>query len=404
MELGLASATADREIYYDPYDVVIDSDPYPVWKRMRDEAPLYYNDAHGFYALSRWDDVDEAIADHDTYISGQGSVLEIIKAGRGVPPGMVLGEDPPIHDLHRALISRVFTPRRMAALEPQVRQLVADTLDQFVGTDGFDFVVDLGAFIPMRVIGMMLGIPESDQAAIRDAGHERHHLEAGQAPKASDPEISMQAFAEYIDWRTNNPSDDLMTALLTVEFTDETGTRRRLSRTEVLIYTALLAGAGNETTRRLIGWTGQLLGDHPDQRRQVAADRDGLVARAVEETLRFEAPSPVQARVLSRDVELYGQTVPAGSALLLLNASANRDERHWPDADSFDLHRAPERHLSFGHGIHFCMGAGLARTEGRVVLDEMLKRWTDWEVDYDNAVLDHTSTTRGWMKLPIRLS
>ncbi|ONH30872.1 cytochrome P450 [Pseudofrankia asymbiotica] len=400
-ELGLAAATADRGVYYDPYDVEIDTDPYPVWKRMRDEAPLYHNDRHGFYALSRWDDVDEALVDHRTYISGKGSVLELIKAGTLIPPGMVLAEDPPIHDLHRALLSRVFTPKRMAALEPRVRELTARTLDQFVGAEGFDFVADLGAFIPMRVIGMLLGIPESEQEALRDRNNARHHISQGEVPELSDMRAAMAEFADYVDWRADHPSDDLTTTLLTVEFRDETGTTRRLTRTEILLYISLLAGAGNETTRRLIGWTGQLLADHPDQRRAIAAGTS-TVNQAIEEILRYETPSPVQGRVLSRDVELHGQTVPEGAIMLLLNASANRDERRFPDADVFDINREAERHLSFGRGIHFCMGSSLARTEGRVVLAEVLRRWTDWDVDYDNAVLDHTSTTRGWMRLPIR--
>ncbi|WP_007509888.1 cytochrome P450 [Pseudofrankia saprophytica] len=400
-ELGLAGATADRGIYYDPYDVEIDSDPYPVWRRMRDEAPLYRNDRHGFYALSRWDDVDEALVDHRTYISGKGSVLEMIKSGSPIPPGMVLAEDPPLHDLHRALLSRVFTPKRMAALEPRVRELTVRTLDQFVGAGGFDFVADLGALVPMRVIGMLLGIPESDQEALRDRSNARHHITQGEVPKLSDLGASMADFAEYVDWRVDHPSDDLMTTLLTVEFRDETGTTRRLTRTEILLYIALLAGAGNETTRRLIGWTGQLLADHPDQRRAIVAGAS-TVDQAIEEILRYESPSPVQARVLSRDVDLHGQTVPEGSIMLLLNASANRDERRFPDPDTFDIGREAERHLAFGRGIHFCMGSSLARTEGRVVLEEVLRRWTDWDVDYDNAVLDHTSTTRGWMRLPIR--
>ncbi|WP_083418267.1 cytochrome P450 [Pseudofrankia sp. BMG5.36] len=400
-ELDLSAAVADRGVYYDPYDVEIDNDPYPVWKRMRDEAPLYHNAEHGFYALSRWDDVDEALVDHRTYLSGQGSVLEMIKSDAPIPPGMILAEDPPLHDLHRALLSRVFTPKRMAALEPRVRELTVRTLDQFVGEPGFDFVADLGAYIPMRVIGMLLGIPESDQEAIRDRSNARHTLRQGEVPRISDMTASMAEFAEYVDWRVDHPSDDLMTTLLNVEFRDETGTTRRLNRTEILLYVILLAGAGNETTRRLIGWTGQLLADHPDQRRAIAAGTS-TVNQAIEEILRYESPSPVQARVLSRDVELHGQDVAAGSIVLLLNGSANRDERRFPDADRFDINRDAERHLAFGRGIHFCMGSSLARTEGRVVLEEVLKRWTDWEVDYPNAVLDHTSTTRGWMRLPIR--
>ena len=209
-----------------------------------------------------------------------------------------------------------------------------------------------------------------------------------------------EMFAQYIDWRAENPSDDVMTQLLTVEFEDETGTRRQLDRMEVLTYVMLLAGAGNETTTRLIGWTGKLLAEHADQRRELAADRS-LVPQAIEEILRYEAPSPVQARTVNRDVEYYGETVREGSIMVILNGSGNRDDRHFPDGDRFDIHRTIDHHLSFGYGLHFCLGAALARLEGRVALDEVLQRWSDWDVDWDHAKQAHTPTVRGWERLPV---
>ncbi len=388
-------------MYYDPYDVEIDNDPYPTWKRLRDEAPLYYNEAHGFYALSRFADVEPGLIDWGTYSSAKGSVLELIKSGIELPPGIVLFEDPPLHDVHRGLMSRVFTPKAMAALEPRIREYCARSLDRFIGAGGFDVVEDLGAIVPMLVIGMLLGIPEADHmAAIDSLEGVRQGLDDAREGRAIDVDAIASTFADYVEWRAENPSDDLTTKLLTTEFEDETGVTRCLSRTEVLLYINVLAGAGNETTRRLIGWTGQLLGDHPDQRRELAADRS-LVPNAIEEILRYESPSPVQARLVTKDVEHYEQAVPEGSIMLLLNGSANRDERHFEDADRFDIHRRIDHHLAFGYGLHFCLGAALARMEGRVVLDEVLSRFPDWEVDYDNAELDHTSTTRGWLKLPI---
>jgi cytochrome P450 len=257
----------------------------------------------------------------------------------------------------------------------------------------------------MRVIGMLLGIPESDQEAIRDQIDAGLRLEEGQeaAPVTLDAAAEGEMFAEYIEWRAEHPSDDLMTELLTAEFEDETGTTRRLTRPEVLMYVTLLAAAGNETTTRLIGWTGKVLAEHPDQRREIAADRS-LVPQAIEEILRFEAPSPIQSRYVARDVEYYGHTVPEGGVMVLINGSANRDERRFPDGDRFDIHREIGHHLSFGYGLHFCLGAALARMEGRVALDEVLKRWTDWEVDYDRAVQARTSTVRGWEQLPVLTS
>ena len=209
-----------------------------------------------------------------------------------------------------------------------------------------------------------------------------------------------EAFESYIDWRAGNPSDDLMTDLLNAEFEDVTGTVRKLTRQEVLNYIGLLAGAGNETTTRLIGWTGKVLSDNPDQLQLLVEDR-ALVPNAIEELLRYEAPSPVQARYVTQDVELYGTTVKQGSTLLLLNGAANRDERRFADPDRFDILRKINHHLTFGYGIHFCLGSHLARLEGRIALEEVLQRFPGWEVDWDNAVQAHTSTVRGWERLPV---
>ena len=389
-------------VYYDPFDFEIDTDPYPAWKRLREECPLYYNQRYDFYALSRFEDVERALVDWRTYSSARGTVLELIKSGMDIPRGSIIFEDPPDHDLHRGLLSRVFTPRKMGAIEPKVREFCARCLDPLVGAGGFDFIRDLGAQMPMRMIGMLLGIPEQDQEALRDRIDEGLRLEDGTMP---DMDLQTpggdqsEAFAQYIDWRAVHPSDDLMTELLQAEFEDAEGTRR-LTRDELLGYVNLLAAAGNETTTRLIGWTGKVLADHPDQRRGLVEDRS-LVPNAIEELLRYEPPSPVQARYVTKDVEHHGQGVPGGSVMLLLNASGNRDERKFPEPDRFDIHRRIDHHLSFGYGIHFCLGAALARLEGRVALDEVLKRFPTWEVDWDNAVQARTSTVRGWESLPV---
>jgi cytochrome P450 len=296
----------------------------------------------------------------------------------------------------------VFTPKKMLAIEPQARAFCARTLDPLVGSGGFDFIADLGAVMPMRVIGMLLGIPEGDQQAIRDQLDEG--LKLDQRDPTQPPAVNIDAtgdiFAEYIDWRVDHPADDLMTELINAEFEDETGATRHLTREEILTYVNLLAGAGNETTTRLIGWTGKLLAEHPDQRRAIAQDR-ALIPNAIEEILRYEAPSPVQARYVARDVEHYGETVREGSVMVLLNGSANRDDRRFANGDRFDTRREIGHHLSFGYGLHFCLGAALARLEGRVALDEVLSRFPDWEVDWDRAERAHTSTVRGWDRLPV---
>ncbi|WP_319451902.1 MULTISPECIES: cytochrome P450 [unclassified Mycobacterium] len=394
--------TAD--VYFDPYDQELNSDPYPVHRRLREEAPLYYNEKHDFYALSRFDDVNKGLVDNQTFSSARGVILELIKSDIEIPPGTLVFEDPPVHDIHRKLVARMFTPRKIAELEDKIRSFCAQSLDPLVGTGRFDFIADLGAQMPMKTIGMLLGIPESDQEAIRDHGNAQMKTEAGEPMKmASEGLDAGQIFAEYLDWRAEHPSDDIMTDLLTVEFTDEHGVTRRLTRDELLIYLNVVATAGNETTTRLIGWAGKVLADHPDQRRDIVADRS-LIPQTVEELLRFESPAPNVGRYVTRDVEYYGQTVPEGSAILLLTGAANRDHRQFPpDGDAFDIHREARSHLAFGVGAHYCLGSALARLEGRIALDEILKRFPEWELDLANATLTSTAAVRGWDALPARV-
>ncbi|MET7768474.1 cytochrome P450 [Nocardia sp. NPDC005366] len=395
------TTSAASDVHYDPYDVQLNNDPYPMFKRLRDEMPLYYNEAHDFYAVSRFDDVNAGLIDKDTFISGRGAILELIKANIEIPSGALIFEDPPVHDIHRALLSRMFTPRKIIALEAKIREFCAQSLDPVVGTGRIDFIADLGAQMPMRTIGLLLGIPEEDQEAIRDFANEQMRTEEGQPMKAaSDGMVSGDIFAAYIDWRREHPSDDIMTELLNVEFEDETGTYRRLTREELLIYVNVVAGAGNETTTRLIGWAGKVLAEHPDQRKQLV-ENPKLIPQAIEELLRFESPAPHVCRYVNRDVELHGRTVPEGSVMMFLIGAANRDHRQFaPDGDVFDIHRNARQHLSFSVGTHFCLGSALARLEGRVALEEILKRFPEWDVDMSGAKLSPTSTVRGWESMP----
>jgi cytochrome P450 len=388
------------DLYYDPFDFDIDDNPYPIWRRLRDEAPLYRNEKYNFYALSRYDDVARELHNWDTYRSGKGSTIDIIMSGIEVPPGVILFEDPPLHDIHRRVLSKVFTPRRMEAIEDLVRQYCVRALDALADASTFDLITDFGALIPMRTIGYLLGIPEQGQQEIRDNTDASIGLKEGnfQSVSAESFENAYQLFAEYIEWRAEHPSDDLMTQLLNAEV-EENGELRPLTRIEVLTYTSMIAGAGNETTTRLIGFIGQLLAQHPEQRRELAEDFS-LIPQAIEEVLRYESPSPVQARTVARDTEVHGQTITEGSVMLLLNGSANRDERRYPDGESFDIHRTGS-HLSFGQGLHFCLGSSLARMQARVALEEMLTRWPGWDIDLDNAAMAHTSSVRGWGRLPI---
>jgi cytochrome P450 len=394
------------EIYYDPYDYEIDRDPHPVWKRMRDEAPLYYNEKFDFYALSRYQDVLEASKDWQTFSSAHGSVLELLDAPIDTVDQMrsILFEDPPVHDLHRGILGRVFTPRRVRVLEERAEQLCGQFLDPFVGGPGFDFVVDYGAQLPMMMISTLLGVPQADQEMVRSLADQILHREEGDTGFDLDVLLRMAGYLmEVAEQRRSDPKDDVITMLVEAEFTDESGTLRKLTDQELMNYIMVLASAGNETVARLIGWLGDTLARHPDQRHLVANDLS-LIPGAIEETLRYEAPSPVQARLVMRDVELHGQVVPKDSKLLLLTGSAGRDERAFDQPNTFDIRRRVDHHVTFGHGVHFCLGAALARLEGRVALAEVLKRFPDWEIDDANAEMVHTSTVRGWAKLPVRVA
>ncbi|HXO56149.1 MAG TPA: cytochrome P450, partial [Mycobacterium sp.] len=353
---------------------------------------------------SRHSDVEQALANWQVFSSRRSDILELVKSEFDMPGGVMMFQDPPEHSMLRGLMSRVFTPRRMAEIEDQIRAYCVGCLDPHVGSEGFDIITELASMMPMRVIGMLLGIPESEQVSVRDANDANLRTKPGTPLKVANADsiADGRIYADYVEWRSKNPSDDLMTTLLNVEFDDEHGVHRKLTRKEVLHYTQVVAGAGNETTGRLIGWLAKVLAEHPDQRREIEQDRS-LLNRTVDETLRFEPTGPHVARWMAEDFECYGTTIPAGSAMLLLFGAANRDPRRYTDPDLFNIHRDNISHITFGKGVHYCLGANLARMEGRVALDEILNRWPEWDIDYDTAQLASTSTVRGWEKLRILL-
>jgi cytochrome P450 len=392
------------ELRYDPFDYSIDADPHPTWRRMRDEAPLYRNDEFDFYALSRFEDVMEASLDTETYSSAYGTVLDMMAEEPGKSPMMIF-QDPPEHTRLRKLVSRAFSPRRMSELEPRIREIARGYLEPFADSSGFDYVAEFGAKLPVMVIGSMLGVPIEDQDEIRILTDQLLHRDEGEidssARMARINKDLFGYFARYITERRSHPCDDMMTDLVQAEIELEGGNKSRLSDEQILAFIALLSGAGNETVARLVGWTGSLLAQNPGERRKLVNDPT-LIPNAVEELLRYEAPSPVQGRRTTRDAQWHGQKLPAGSNVLLLTASAGRDERHYEDPDAFRVERVIDRHVSLGFGAHFCLGASLARMEGRVALEETLRLFPEWDVDETGAERVHTSTVRGYAKLPIR--
>ena len=393
----MTSTATTSELVYDPYDHETIFNPHAVFRRLREEAPLYYSEQHGFYAVSRFADVERTLVNRETFVSYKGVTLDMLKSGMEIPPGTLIFEDPPTHGIHRALLSRMFTPRRIGELEPAIRRLSVELLEPLVGAGGFDFVADLGSQVPMRVIGMLLGIPEADQEAVRDHfGRNRADDEVAD----DDGVLSGAIFSEYIDWRVEHPSGDIMTQLLNAEFEDENGAMRRLTRDELLAYVNIIAAAGNETTRVLIGWMGRLLSDYPDERRLVVED-PSLVPNAVEEILRFEPNTLQNCRYVARDVEYYGQVVPAGNIMVTLTPAANRDDRHFTEPDRLDVRRDLGHHLAFGFGADYCLGQALARLEGRIVLEEVLKRFPQWDADLEASIFMYHTDMRGYESLPV---
>ena len=387
-------ATAMGNLTFDPFDGATIFDPHPLFRRLREEAPLYHDEVGGFYALSRYHDVEQTLLDTHTFSSRFGVTLDLLRGGYEIPPGTLIFEDPPVHTLHRRLLSRMFTARRVSSLEPMIREVCVQQLEPFVSGDSFDFVAELGAILPMQVIGMLIGIPEGDQKAIRD------HFHGARGSETQSSVLVGDIFAEYIDWRIEHPSDDVMTTLLNAEFEDSDGSTRRLTREELLAYVNIVAAAGNETTMRLIGWTGDLLGKNADERRRVAEDLS-LIPAAIEEVLRYEPSALMDCRYVNGDTEFYGETVPAGSSICLLIPSANRDRPD--DPDRFSVERPRSQHFTFGFGAHYCLGQALARLEASIALEEVLKRFPDWQVDYENAVFGPIPDMRGWESLPVTL-
>jgi cytochrome P450 len=407
------TTTTDRTApYYDPYDYEIDANAHAVWKRLRDEAPLYWNEKYGFFALSRFADVLPAMLDTETFSSAHMTVLEMMTPEKN-SGGMMIFMDPPEHTNLRKLVSRAFTPRAINGLSDRVRRLCARYLDQFVGGDGFDFVDQFAALIPPSVILALLGFPEESADEWRHGIDAMFHMEEdqqgftdGRSPQEiletrQDSTASLfEMLPAMLEERRREPKDDLISVLVHSDLEDDDGSTRKLNNAEIGAFVTLLSIAGTETVARLLSWAAVLLARNPEQRR-ILVDDPTLIPNGIEEMLRYEAPSPVNARWVTRDVEFYGQVVPKDSKMILLNGSADRDERHFEKPDVFDVRRKIDRHVAFGYGTHFCVGAALARLESRIAIEETLKRFPTWDIDDAELEWVHTSTVRGFAKVPI---
>jgi cytochrome P450 len=389
-------------LYYDPTDWETQIDPYPIYARLREEAPVYHNEKLGFWALSRFEDVWDAHLDHETFSSSQGPALE--KGPAPIP--MMIIMDPPEHTRVRQLVSKVFTPRRVAELEPTVRRITRDRLAGLEPGDQIDLFERLASSMPMDVISTMLGVPAQDRDRIRHLTNAGMHREGG----LGVPDSAMSAMAEvkayYVDYikeRQARPADDLTSDLIAVEVRREDGSLTKLDFDELLGFCLLLGNAGHETTARLICNSAVTLWRNPDQRAELVKASRKLMENAVEEMLRYDPPSQVQGRWSMRPWTRHGATIPADVRVLMITGAAHRDERQFPDPDRFDIHRKLDRTVHFGQGHHLCLGKSLARQECRVAFEEILARFPDYEVDESNLEWSHNNNVRGYAKVPMRL-
>jgi cytochrome P450 len=401
------TATA-APVEFDPFSNEFFDDPTEVYRRLRDERSVYFNEHYGFYALSRFADVLSAHRDWQAFSSAHGIELftltskdeEEIRAY-----GSIIMMDPPAHDRLRALVSRVFTPRAISALEPMVREVICSFLDPLDGADEFDAVADFAAPFPVEVISRMLGVPEGERQQIRhwlDAGL---HREPGQlAPSAENERATIEA---GMYWHTltgekrKHPADDMLSRLTQVTVDRGDGVETGLDDVEIAGFASLLGGAGAETVTKLVGNAVVLFWHHREQWQAIRDDHE-KIPRAVEEILRYWPPSQYQGRFCVEEREFEGGTIPAGYPVLLLTGAATRDPRAFERADDFDIERQPGITIGFGHGVHACLGAALARLESRIALEELAKRWSRLEVDEDGLRRVNMANVAGYSNVPVR--
>lgn len=386
-------------VRYDPFDPVMQADPYPTYRALRDDCPVYWSPDIHSWVLSRHADVGAALDDPDTFSSARG----IYPTPRGVDmtqlflPMMIM-TDPPRHSQLRALVSRVFTPRRIARLEEGVDTLAGQLLDEATAGSGCDLVAAVAGPLPAMVIADLLGVPVEDRHQFREwstALVQARPDEGLGGPGMTAAAALYGYFEAFLEQRRRDPRDDLLSDLVQAEADGQ-----RLSKDELLGFCLLLLVAGHETTSNLIGNGAVVLAQHPAARQRLVADPT-LIPQAVEELLRFDSPVQGLSRTLRQDVTLYDTILAEGDSVLLLYGSANRDERVFPDPDRFDLDRAAGKQLAFGHGIHFCLGAALARLEARIAFAGLLRRVPDWQVDPSRTARLTSGPIRGYASLPV---
>jgi cytochrome P450 len=389
---------------FDPFSNVFFNDPYPTYRRLRDEAPVYYNAQYGFYALSRHEDVAEAYKNHEVFSSSRGVDLQMITSGEPPPP-LIIMMDPPDHNRMRVLVSRVFTPRAIGNMEPMVREVVTSFLDK-AGSESFDVVADFSALFPVEIITRMLGVPEEHRQNIRIWLDKSLHREEGQIGISEEGMAaaieSGLVYYNLIQAKRENPGDDMISRLIAAEIEHPDGTTTQLDDVEIAGFASLLGGAGAETVTKLIGNAAVLFADNPDQWQKVLEDPANIPA-AVEEILRFHPPAQYVGRYTLKDITLHGVTIPADSPVLLINGSASRDERAYDEPDRFDIDREQGQNIGFGYGVHSCLGAALARMESRIAIELLRERMPRFALHRDGLRRVNMTNVAGYSHVPVTI-
>jgi cytochrome P450 len=398
------SSTTDGEVEFDPYSSTFFQDPSEVYRRLRNEKPVYFSEKYGFWALSRWEDVAAAHKEVDVFSSAYGTDLHLLSDPEKSEFNMIIFMDPPEHDRMRSLVSRVFTPRAINQLEPMVRRVITEFADEIGDAPSFDLVQDWSGPFPVEVISEMLGIPKGDRQQIRHWLDMVLHREEGSIHPTPEAEAagleSGLYYYELVRDRRLHPADDMITKLIEVEVDRGDGEMTHLQDDEIAGFLSLLAGAGAETVTKLVGNAGVLFARNPEQWRLVCAQPE-TIPGAVEEILRFLPPSQYQGRFTLEEKTIDGVTIPAHQAVLLLTGSATRDEREYEDPDRFVVTRPPRLALGFGYGIHSCLGAALARMESRIAISEMTRRWPNFSIVEDGLRRVTMANVAGFSHVPV---
>jgi cytochrome P450 len=390
-------------VEFNPYLWETAHNPYPIYRQLRDHAPVYRNEELGFWALSRHADVAAAHNDPETFLSSGGVTIE----GSEKDWPLLIVKDPPEHTWHRRIVGRVFTPRRIAALEPFIRRRCGELLDPYRGEMEFDVVADFSVRLPLDVISELLGIPEELRPEIHVLSNRLASRENMDDPKAVQNVIAAgveltELYLDLVRDRRRNPRDDVISLLIQTEVTDDDGNTRRLGDAEIAHRFQELGFAGHETVAKLIPSGVIARAWYPDQRR-MPVDEPSLLKGAVEEMLRWDPPSQLQGRTAGRDIELHGRTIPAGDRVMLITGSATHDERVYDEPERFDIGRVVQHPVTFGFGVHVCLGAHLARLEVRLAFEELLARFPDFTIDGTRAVRPIQTNVRGLSHLPLVL-